>query len=254
MTASLSARLDRIVETLPRAYPGPGGAIAVLRDGEVLVRHAWGWANAERRIPFTPRTLFRMCSITKQFTCAVVLDAFPDPSVLDGDVRARLPLLRAAGAGRAASVPQPVRPARLLGGGDAARLAGRGAVRRHRGRPRDRRHADAAVRARHPPLLRQPELPHPVGHRAGAHRPQLRRAAAHPRLRTRRHGHRAAGRRHRAMPDGTQGYEGTPTGGFRAAENRILWTGDAGLGASPRRHDRLGTPHRRDARRRGRAV
>ena len=65
----------------------------MLRDGEVLVRHAWGWANAERRIPFTPRTLFRMCSITKQFTCAVVLDAFPDPSVLDGDVRARLPLL-----------------------------------------------------------------------------------------------------------------------------------------------------------------
>src|SRR5207344_393709 len=35
-----------------------------------------------------------------------------------------------------------------------------------------------------------------------------------------------------AMPDGTQGYEGTPAGGFRAAENRILWTGDAGLGAS----------------------
>ena len=96
MSTSLSARLDRIIETLPRTYPGPGGAIAVLRDGEVLVRHAWGWANAERRIPFTPRTLFRMCSITKQFTCAAVLDAFPDPSVLDDDVRARLPLLEQA--------------------------------------------------------------------------------------------------------------------------------------------------------------
>ena len=36
----------------------------------------------------------------------------------------------------------------------------------------------------------------------------------------------------RAMPDGTEGYEGTQAGGFRAAENRILWTGDAGLGAS----------------------
>ena len=93
MNTSLATRLDRIVETLPRSYRGPGGAIAALRDGEVLVRHAWGWANAERRIPFTPRSLFRMCSITKQFTCAVVLDAFPDPSVLDGDVRARLPLL-----------------------------------------------------------------------------------------------------------------------------------------------------------------
>lgn len=36
----------------------------------------------------------------------------------------------------------------------------------------------------------------------------------------------------RAMPDGTEGYEGTQATGFRAAENRILWTGDAGLGAS----------------------
>ena len=34
------------------------------------------------------------------------------------------------------------------------------------------------------------------------------------------------------MPDGTQGYEGTPISGFRVAKNRILWTGDAGLGAS----------------------
>src|ERR1700761_9437152 len=92
--ASLTARLDRIAASIPRAYPGPGGAIAALRNGEVILRHAWGWANAERRIPFTPKTLFRMCSITKQFTCAVVLDTFPDPAVLDADGRARLPLLQ----------------------------------------------------------------------------------------------------------------------------------------------------------------
>jgi D-aminopeptidase len=36
----------------------------------------------------------------------------------------------------------------------------------------------------------------------------------------------------RAMPDGTEGYEGTQTSGFRVADNNILWTGDAGLGAS----------------------
>jgi D-aminopeptidase len=36
----------------------------------------------------------------------------------------------------------------------------------------------------------------------------------------------------RALPDGTEGYEGTAAGGFRVAENRVLWTGDAGLGAS----------------------
>src|SRR5580658_1009817 len=89
----MSTALDRVVEALPRAYAGPGGAVAVLRDGQVLIRHTWGWANAERRIPFTPSTLFRMCSITKQFTCGVVLDAFRDPSVLDPDIRARMPLL-----------------------------------------------------------------------------------------------------------------------------------------------------------------
>ncbi len=60
---SLAACPDRALAALPRAYPGPGGAIAVLRDGEVLARHAWGWADAERRIAFTPGTLFRICSM-----------------------------------------------------------------------------------------------------------------------------------------------------------------------------------------------
>jgi D-aminopeptidase len=36
----------------------------------------------------------------------------------------------------------------------------------------------------------------------------------------------------RALPDGGEGYEGSVATGFRAAENRILWTGDAGMAAS----------------------
>ena len=35
-----------------------------------------------------------------------------------------------------------------------------------------------------------------------------------------------------ALPDGTTGYEGTQQTGFRPAENRIIWTGDAGIAAS----------------------
>ena len=93
---TIAPALDQVLATLPRRYPGPGGAVAVLRRGEVLARHAWGWANAERRIPFTPRTLFRMCSVTKQFTCALMLDAVADPAVLDGAVAARLPNLERA--------------------------------------------------------------------------------------------------------------------------------------------------------------
>ncbi|MFT9296566.1 MAG: serine hydrolase, partial [Gluconobacter sp.] len=69
MSDSLSARLEAAVSALPVRFPGPGGAVAVVKDGEVLVRHTWGYANAERRLPFTPSSLFRMCSITKQFTC-----------------------------------------------------------------------------------------------------------------------------------------------------------------------------------------
>jgi D-aminopeptidase len=36
----------------------------------------------------------------------------------------------------------------------------------------------------------------------------------------------------RALPDGSEGYEGCAETGFRPARNRILWTGDAGLAAS----------------------
>ncbi|MDT7951075.1 MAG: D-aminopeptidase, partial [Acetobacteraceae bacterium] len=35
-----------------------------------------------------------------------------------------------------------------------------------------------------------------------------------------------------ALPDGTQGYEGSQAFGFRPAINRLIWTGDAGIAAS----------------------
>ena len=227
-----SSALDRVVEALPRTYPGPGGAIAVLRDGQVLVRHTWGWANAERRIPFTPNTLFRMCSITKQFTCGVVLDAFPDPSVLDGDVRARLPLLReppptalhlchnqsglrdywavAMLHGSPAEAP--------FGDNEAGRIIG--ATRTLQFSPGTQFSyvnqnfrllsdiAQSRTGRRFADMLRDR-----IFDPAGMDTAFLAADTS-------------------AMPDGTVGYEGSVERGFRAAENRILWTGDAGLGAS----------------------
>jgi len=232
VTASLSTHLDRAVETLSRAYPGPGGAVAVLRDGEILVRHTWGWANAERRIPFTPRTLFRMCSITKQFTCGVVLDAFPDPSVLDGDVRARLPLLRQAA------------PGALHLCHNQSGLRDYWAVAMLHGSPVEAPFGDAEaarVIAGTMTLQFAPGTRHSYVNQnfrilADILQERTGRGFAEL-LRTRifeRAGMATAllAADTSAMPDGTQGYEGTATGGFRAAENRILWTGDAGLGAS----------------------
>jgi len=232
MTQSLSTRLDRAVEKLPSSYPGPGGAVAVVRDGQVLVRHAWGWANAERRIPFTPRTLFRMCSITKQFTCGLVLDAFPDPSVLDGDVRARLPHLAQAA------------PGALDLCHNQSGLRDYWAVAMLHGAPVESAFGDteasrviSATRSLHfAPGTRFSYVNQNFRLLSDVLQDRTGRSFAEL-LRTRIFdpvGMDTAllAADTNAMPDGTQGYEGTQASGFRAAENRIVWTGDAGLGAS----------------------
>ncbi|MGH7154790.1 MAG: serine hydrolase, partial [Acetobacteraceae bacterium] len=231
MTISSTPRLDRCLATLPRAYPGPGGAVAVLRNGEVLVRHSWGWANAERRLPFTPRTLFRLCSITKQFTCAVVLDAFGDPTVLDADVKARLPLLEQAA------------PGALHLCHNQSGLRDYWAVAMLHGSPVEAPFAEneaAAVIGRTRSLQFEPGarysycnqnfriLADIAQERTGRSFAELLRERAFARA-----GMASAflAADTRAMPDGTEGYEGTQETGFRAANNRILLTGDAGLGA-----------------------
>ena len=223
--------LDHAIDALPRTYKGPGGACAVLKDGEVVARHAWGWANAERRIPFTPRTLFRMCSVTKQFTCALVLDAFPDPSVLDGDVRARLPLLAQA-------------PGALHLCHNQSGLRDYWAVAMLHGAPAESAFGDAeaarviaGARSLHfTPGTRYSYvnqnfriLSDILQERTGSSFAELLRARIFDRAGM---GSALLAADTAAMPDGAEGYEGTQSTGFRPAVNRILWTGDAGLGAS----------------------
>jgi len=230
--ASLTARLDRIAASIPRAYPGPGGAIAALRNGEVVLRHSWGYANAERRIPFTPRTLFRVCSITKQFTCAVVLDAFPDPSVLDPDIRARL---------RNLDVPPPTalhlchNQSGLRDYWAVAMLHG-SPVEAPFGETEAMRVIDGSRTLQFAPGTRFSYVNHNfrllsdiVADRTGHSFADLLRTRVFERA-----GMETAllAADTRALPDGTEGYEGSVATGFRAAENRVVWTGDAGLGAS----------------------
>ena len=232
MDVTSVSRLQRRIEDLPRDYPGPGGAVAVLQAGAVLVRHSWGWANAERRIPFTPRSLFRMCSITKQFTCALLLDAFPDPGMLDADVREALPLLGqdaptalhlahnqsglrdywAVAMLHGAPVEAPfgtTEAQRLIGGTRSLHFT---PGTRYSYANQNFRILSDILEARtgrsFAELLRARIL-NPIGMETAILAEDTR-----------------------AMPDGTEGYEGSQERGFRTAENRILWTGDAGLGAS----------------------
>jgi CubicO group peptidase (beta-lactamase class C family) len=48
------------------------GSVLVARDGKVLVSKGYGMANIELEVPNTPRTKFRLGSITKQFTAMAI--------------------------------------------------------------------------------------------------------------------------------------------------------------------------------------
>lgn len=88
-----SAALEAMIRSLPGRFNGPGGVVGVVKDGEVLHRQAWGFADLDRRVPMTAGTLMPVCSITKQFTCAALLDVVGDPALLDGALAHRLPNL-----------------------------------------------------------------------------------------------------------------------------------------------------------------
>ena len=55
------------------AKKAPGVAILVARDGEILYRKGFGYADIENKILVTPDTKFRIGSVTKQFTAAAIL-------------------------------------------------------------------------------------------------------------------------------------------------------------------------------------
>lgn len=51
----------------------PGVAVIVSKKGKVLFQGAHGLANLEHNIPLTPNSVFRLGSITKQFTAAAIM-------------------------------------------------------------------------------------------------------------------------------------------------------------------------------------
>jgi CubicO group peptidase (beta-lactamase class C family) len=51
----------------------PGAAVLVLRDGAVVHSKAYGFASVEDGLPNTPRTKFRLASVSKSFTALLVL-------------------------------------------------------------------------------------------------------------------------------------------------------------------------------------
>lgn len=54
----------------------PGAAVGIMRNGRMLLRRGFGMASIEHGVPITPKTVFRIASVTKQFVAGgiVMLD------------------------------------------------------------------------------------------------------------------------------------------------------------------------------------
>jgi CubicO group peptidase (beta-lactamase class C family) len=61
--------IDRIFTQAPNL---PGYAIALIKDGELVLAKGYGLANLDDDIPITPETSFHLASLSKQFTGAAV--------------------------------------------------------------------------------------------------------------------------------------------------------------------------------------
>jgi CubicO group peptidase (beta-lactamase class C family)/uncharacterized protein YneR len=68
----LSAQIDKLLSDVYK--PGqPGAAVLVKKQGKVILRKGYGLANLELNVPIEPDMIFRLGSITKQFTAVAIL-------------------------------------------------------------------------------------------------------------------------------------------------------------------------------------
>ena len=84
--AEVRARVDSLAKAFLADPQSPGLSIAVIRAGrDTLVYEGYGKADLENDLPATPATVYRIGSITKQFTAAAVMRLVEKGSVHLGD-------------------------------------------------------------------------------------------------------------------------------------------------------------------------
>src|SRR5688500_5896942 len=87
-------KIDEVLSTANK-YHLFNGSVLVAENGKVIHRKGYGHANMEWNIPNTPDTKFRLGSITKQFTAALILQLVDEGKVkLDGKLSDYLPAYR----------------------------------------------------------------------------------------------------------------------------------------------------------------
>jgi CubicO group peptidase (beta-lactamase class C family) len=85
---SLRARIDSVFLDVDHTT-SPGCALGIYRDGQIAYARGYGMANLELGVPITPRSVFNVGSVSKQFTATAILLL-----VQEGRVRLDDPLRR----------------------------------------------------------------------------------------------------------------------------------------------------------------
>ncbi len=100
MTASIAVAQtnEKQIDDLMKTYVAYGqfnGSVLVADKGKVIYKNGFGMANMEWSIPNTPNTKFRIGSVTKQFTAALILQLVEAGKIkLDGKLSDYLPYYR----------------------------------------------------------------------------------------------------------------------------------------------------------------
>src|SRR5689334_19448130 len=90
--AALVQHLDSIAGAPVKSGAVAGMAVAFLKGRDTLLIKGYGMADLENQVPVTPQTVFRIGSVTKQFTSAAVMQFVEAEKVsLDDDMSKYIP-------------------------------------------------------------------------------------------------------------------------------------------------------------------
>jgi CubicO group peptidase (beta-lactamase class C family) len=107
----LESFLDDFIIKKMEEYHIPGVAFVLVKDGKIIVRKGYGYADLENKIPVKPdETIFRVGSISKLFTATAVMQLCEQGRIdLKADVNKYLKLFKLEN-----NYPEPVTMANLL--------------------------------------------------------------------------------------------------------------------------------------------
>lgn len=81
VSAQTVSDVDAVVQKLAESKQIPGAAVAVVRDGKIILAKGYGAENIETKTPADENTVYEIASVTKQFTAAAIMLLVEDDKI-----------------------------------------------------------------------------------------------------------------------------------------------------------------------------